>query len=71
MALFKVTTKKLVVSNGKRLEAGMTAEVSYNGSILPWNTATKTEIKRQLKMKYNVDFPDGSINSINFNVEKL
>lgn len=71
MALYKVTTKKLLVSNGKRLEAGMTAEVSYNGSSLPWNTAIKAEIKRQLKMKYNVDFPDGYINGNNLNIEKL
>ncbi len=71
MALFKVTTKKLLVSNGKHLEAGMTAEISYNASSLPWNTATKTELKRQLKMKYNVDFPDGFINGINLNIEKL
>lgn len=32
MALFKVTTKRLLLSGGKRLEAGMTAEVSFNGS---------------------------------------
>ena len=30
MALFKVTTKRFFLSVGKRLEAGMTAEVSYN-----------------------------------------
>ena len=71
MALFKLTTKKMLVNNGKRLESGMTAEVSYNGSNFPWNTATKADVKRQLKMKYNVDFPDGYINGINFNVEKL
>lgn len=71
MALFKVTTKKSLLSNGKRLEAGMTAEISYNGSTLPWNTAVKTELKRQLKMKYNVDFPDGFINGNNLNIEKL
>lgn len=71
MALFKVTTKKLLVSNGKRLEAGMTAEVSYNASTLPWCTATKTEFKRQLKMKYDVDFPDGYINGNNLSIEKL
>lgn len=71
MALFKLTTKSLLLNNGKRLEVGMTAEVSFNGSILPWNTATKTEIKRQLKIKYNVDFPDGYINGNIFDVEKL
>ena len=72
MALFKLTTKKLLVSNGKRLEAGMTAEVSYNSSIFPWgNSTVRTELKRQLKMKYNVDFPDGFINANNFSIENL
>lgn len=71
MALFKVSTKKLLVSSGKRLEAGMTAEISYNASSLPWCTATKAEFKRQLKMKYNVDFPDGYINGNNLTIEKL
>lgn len=71
MALFKLTLKKMLLSNGKRLEAGMTAEVPYNGSTFPWNSTVKTELKRQLKMKYNVDFPDGHINGNNFEVEKL
>lgn len=58
MALFKVTTKRLLLSGGKRLEAGMTAEVSFNGSTLPFaNSTVKAEIQRQFKMKYNVDFP--------------
>ena len=72
MALFKLTTKKLLVSKGTRLEAGMNVEVPYNGSTFPWgNSTAKTELKRQIKMKYNVDFPDGFINANNFNVEKL
>lgn len=71
MALFKLTLKKMLLSNGKRLEAGMTAEVPYNASTFPWNSAAKAEVKRQLKLKYNVDFPDGYINGINFGVEKL
>lgn len=33
--------------------------------------ATKTDFKRQLKMKYNVDFPDGYINGNNLSIEKL
>ena len=72
MALFKVTTKRLLLSGGKRLEAGMTAEVSFNGSTLPFaNSTVKAEIQRQFKMKYNVDFPDGFINANNFSIEKL
>ena len=47
MALFKVTTKKLLVSGGKRLEAGMTAEVAFNGSNLPFsNSIIISEIQR-------------------------
>ena len=39
MALFKVTTKCLLLSGGKRLEAGMTAEaVSYTHLTLPTNS---------------------------------
>ena len=72
MSLFKVTTKRLLLSGGKRLEAGMTAEVSYNGSSLPFsNSNVKSEIQRQFKMKYNVDFPAGYMNSNEFKVEKL
>ena len=72
MALFKVTTKRLVLSGGKRLEAGMTAEVSFNGSPLPFSNSTvKAEIQRQFKMKYNVDFPVCFMNGHDLNVEKL
>lgn len=45
MSLFKVTSKRLLLSGGKRLEAGMTADVSYNGSTLPFtNSTVKSEI---------------------------
>ena len=72
MSLFKVTTKRLLLSGGKRLEAGMTAEVSYNGNTLPFSNSTvKSEIQRQLKMKYNVDFPTGFMNGNELVVEKL
>jgi hypothetical protein len=71
MALFKVTTKRLLLS-GKRLEAGMTAEVSFNGSTLPFaNSTVKAEIQRQFKLKYNVDFPVGYMNGNELKVEKL
>ena len=72
MALFKVKTKKLLLHGGKRLEAGMTAEVSFNGSNLPFSNATIiNEIQRQFKMKYNVDFPRGYINGNQLEVTKL
>lgn len=72
MPLFKVTTKRLILSGGKRLEAGMTAEVSYNGSTLPFaNASVKSEIRRQFKMKYDVDFPAGHMNGNELKVEKL
>ena len=72
MALFKVTIKRFFLSGGKRLEAGMTAEVSYNGSTLPFSNSTvKAELQRQFKMKYNVDFPIGHMNGNEFNVDKL
>ena len=72
MALFKVTTKRFFLSGGKRLEAGMTAEVSYNGSTLPFSNSTvKAEPQRQFKMKYDMDFPIGHMNGNEFNVEKL
>lgn len=44
MALFKVTTKRLILSGGKRLEAGMTAEVPFNDFTYgPQNEACKVE----------------------------
>lgn len=71
MALYKLTSKKILVYNGKRFEAGMTAEIPYNGSSFPWNSTTRAEIHRQLKMKYGADFPDCHINANNFSVDKL
>ena len=72
MALFKVTNKKLLLHGGKRLEAGMTAEVSFNGSNLALSNATiVSEIQRQFKLKYNVDFPKGYINGGQLEVTKL
>ncbi|MDE6498285.1 MAG: hypothetical protein K2L21_06475 [Muribaculaceae bacterium] len=71
MAIFRVTTKRLVVSGGKRLEAGMTADITYNGSTLPLISNVKSEIQRQFKMKYNVDFPLGYINGNELKIEKL
>ena len=63
MALFKVTTKRLLLSGGKRLEAGMTAEVSFNGGTLTFpNSPVKAEIHRQFKKNYKVDFPDRYMN---------
>lgn len=71
MAIFKVTLKKLILSGGKRLEAGMSAEIPFNGNTLPLiNSQVRTELKRQFKTKYNVDFPDGHINNGNFDVQK-
>lgn len=50
----------------------MTAEVSYNGSNLPFsNAAVITEIQRQFKMKYNVDYPKGYINGNQLEVTKV
>lgn len=72
MALFKVTTKRLLLSKGQRHEAGMTAEISFNGSVLPLaNSAVRNEIVRQFKMKYNIDFAPGNINNGNLDVTKL
>ena len=72
MALFKVTTKRLQLSGGKRLEAGMTVEISYNGSTLPFsNSSVINEIQRQFREKYNVDFPRGYINGNDLKVDKL
>ncbi len=71
MAIFRLTTKRLQVSGGKRREAGMTADVTYNGSTLPLISNVKAEIQRQFKMKYNVDFPLGYINGNELKIEKL
>lgn len=72
MALFKVTTKRTFLNGGKRLEAGMTAEVSFNGSSLSFsNPAVRTEIQRQFKVKYNVDYPVGYMNLTELKVDKV
>lgn len=72
MALFKVTTKRLLVVGGKRIEPGLTVEISYNASTLPFtNPTVKSEFLRQFKVKYNIDFPVGYMNGTALNVEKL
>lgn len=71
MALFKVTTKRLILSGGKRLEAGMTAEVPFNDFTLPlYNSSVKGTIRHQFAIKYAVDFPASQINLSNLTVEK-
>lgn len=72
MALFKVTNKRLILSNGKRIEAGISAEIQFNGSTLPLvNSTVKAELARQFKVKYNVDFPTGYMNNGALEVTKL
>lgn len=71
MALFRLTTKRLVVNNGKRFEAGMTVEVAYNASTLPLSTAVKAEILRQFKLRYGIDYPVGYINLNIFDIKKV
>lgn len=72
MALFKVTTKRLILSGGKRLEAGMTAEVPFNDFTLPpYNSSVKETIRHQFAIKYAVDFPASQINLSKLTVEKI
>ena len=54
MALFKVTNKRLILNNGQRIEAGISAEVQFNGGTLPLvNSSVRSELTRQFKVKYN------------------
>lgn len=73
MALFKVTTKRLILNpQGKRIEAGVSAEVQYNGSILPLiDMRIRNELTRQFKVKYDIDFPAAYMNSGYLEVTKL
>lgn len=72
MALFKVTNKRLILSKGQRIEAGITAEVQFNGSVLPFaNSSIKAELARQFKVKYNIDFPTGNMSNGALEVTKL
>ncbi len=74
MALYKVTVKRSMSHGSQRLEAGMSAEVSWDQ---PYSLCfTKTviaEVKRQFKMKYNVDLPDHIMNFYRpyLDIEKL
>ncbi|GEM_PF-645130 len=72
MALFKVTNKRLILSNGQRIEAGISAEVQFNGGTLPLvNCSVRSELTRQFKVKYNIDFPTGYMNNASLEVTKL
>ncbi len=72
MALFKVTNKRLILNNGQRIEAGISAEVQFNGGTLPLvNSSVRSELTRQFKVKYNIDFPAGHMNNASLEVTKL
>lgn len=72
MALFRVTNKKLIFNKGQRIEAGVSAEVQFNGSSLPLSSnQVRAELTRQFKVKYNVDFPAGHMNNGSLEVTKL
>lgn len=72
MSLFKVTNKRLILNNGQRIEAGISAEVQFNGGTLPLvNSSVRTELARQFKVKYNIDFPTGYMNNGALEVTKL
>lgn len=72
MSLFKVTNKRLLLNNGQRIEAGITAEVQFNGNTLPLSNSTvMKELARQFKMKYSIDFPTGYMNNSALEVTKL
>lgn len=72
MVLFKVSNKRLILSKGQRIEAGITTEIQFNGSVLPLvNSSVKTELARQFKVKYNIDFPTGYMNKGALDVTKL
>lgn len=50
MVLFKVSNKRLIPSKGQCIEAGITAEIQFNGSVLPLvNSSVKTELARHSK----------------------
>ena len=72
MPLFKVTVKRpFLDKGGQHFEAGMSAEVPYNGNFFPWtNSKVKAEIQRQFKVKYNMEISMGLIGSGYFNVEE-
>lgn len=73
MALFRLTVKrKFSVRQGKFAEAGMTAEVNYNGSNFPiGDTRYRQEVVGQLKAKYGIEVGPGEVSSVNFDVKKL
>lgn len=73
MTLFKLTVKrKFNVRQGKFAEAGMTAEVSYNGSNFPiGDTRYRKEVVDQLKAKYGIEVDPGQVSTVNFDVAKV
>lgn len=72
MSLFKVTSKRLILNNGQHIEAGISAEVQFNGVTLPFvNSSVRSELTRQFKVKYNIDFPAGHMNNASLEITKL
>ncbi len=72
MGLYKITVKKLVNDGRIRLEAGMSVEVFTREMYCQLcDSKIQEQIKRQFKMKYNVEVPRLYMSNPFMNVEKL
>jgi hypothetical protein len=71
MALFKATVKTTRISNGERVEKGMSVDfASSHGS--PLSTNGGTEVIEAFERKYGVDIKKaGMVNSAYIQVEKI
>lgn len=73
MPFFRLTLKRLLLDKrGKRLEAGMWAEVSHDKPYVNWaSTQTLENVINQFRLKYNVEINGGQIGPNNFDVTRI
>ncbi len=72
MALYRVTVKKLIPDGRVRIEPGMSAEVSTREMrCMLCDSKIQEQLKRQFKIKYNIDLPRLYMSNPFMNVEKL
>lgn len=73
MPFFRLTLKRLLLDkSGRRIEAGMWAEVAHDKPYVNWaSSQTLESVINQFRMKYNVELNGGQIGPNNFDVTRL
>lgn len=70
--LYRITVKKDRITNGIRLEKGMTAEVSFQFSNLLGNNQGKELVRNAFLVKYGIDLQKAcALDTLNLDVQRI